>query len=83
VNGVPCGEWQIAIKDPVLGWITLDDNDNLWDNDLPQFVLEVRDVTIPAADHFFLPNQDGWYSTTIAGLLELFESTGVIIRETL
>ena len=63
VGGVPCGDWQIAIKDPVIGWLTLDDNDNLWDHDLPQFVLEVQAPI-------------GWRRVSIAQLLELLESTG-------
>lgn len=69
VDGVPCGDWQIAIEDPVIGWLTLDDNGNLWDHDLPQFVLEVG-------------TPEGWRRVTVAQLLALLESTGVIVRET-
>jgi len=70
IDGIPCGEWQIAIKDPTIGWLTLDDNDNLWDHDLPQFVLEVREPPT------------GWRRVSVADLLELLESTGVLIRGT-
>jgi hypothetical protein len=66
VDGVPCGVWQVAIEDPVLGWITIDDNGNLWDNDLPKFVLEIMD-----------PN-GGWQRWSVSQLLELLVSTGVI-----
>jgi len=77
VNGVPCGGWQVAIDDPVLGWITIDDNENLWDKDLSKFVLEVRDT-----DCHYLPN-DGWRRKTVAQLLGLLVDTGVIVRGTL
>lgn len=66
-NGIPCGEWRIAINDPLLGWITLDDNDNLWDHDLPKFVLEVRENP-----------ERNWRRVRIPELLELLAATGVI-----
>jgi hypothetical protein len=65
VNGVPCGEWQIAINDPLLDWITLDDNDNLWDQDLPKFVLEACENP-----------EKGWRRVRVPDLLALLESTG-------
>jgi len=73
IDGVPCGERQIAIEDPRLGWITLDDNENLWDKDLPKFVLEVRD----SENHYYVLN-NGWQRKTVAQLIEMLESTGVI-----
>jgi hypothetical protein len=85
VDGVPCGEWQIAIEDPIIGWMTLDDNDNLWDNDLPKFVLEVRAnpwvSVMDMRDGNELPVL-GWRQVTVAQLLSLLESTGVLVRET-
>jgi len=38
----PCGKAQIVIHDWAIGAIPLDENENLWDPDLPKFVMEVR-----------------------------------------
>ncbi len=82
VDGVPCGDWQIAIEDPVIGWLTLDDNDNLWDHDLPKFVLEVRACPyvslMDIRDGNELPT--GWRRVSVAQLLALLESQGVIVN---
>ena len=37
----PCGKAQIVIHDWHIGAMPLDDNENLWDPDLPEFVIEV------------------------------------------
>lgn len=82
VDGVPCGDWQIAIEDPIIGWLTLDDNDNLWDRDLPKFVLEVRACPyvslMDIRDGSELPT--GWQRVSVAQLLELLEQRGVIVN---
>ena len=44
----PCGKAQIVIHDWHIGAMPLDDNENLWDPDLPKFVVEVRDLSIDA-----------------------------------
>lgn len=45
VDGESVGEWQIAVDIDGLGRFTIDDNSNLWDPALPQFVLEYRNET--------------------------------------
>jgi len=80
VDGVPCGDLQIAIEDPVLGWMTIDDNQGL-DRGQSRFVLEVRDAAIAPEVCRDLPNK-GWYQVTVAHLLQLLEATGVFVRET-
>jgi len=42
----PCGKPQIVIHDWDIGAMPLDDNENLWDPDLPEFVIEVRDLSV-------------------------------------
>jgi len=81
VDGVPCGDLQIAIEDPVLGWMTIDDNEGLIKGQ-SQFVLEIRDAAITPEVCRTLPNK-GWYRVTVGHLLGLLESTGVFVRETL
>lgn len=81
VDGVPCGELQIAIEDPVLGWMTIDDNQGLAAGQ-SLFVLEVRDSSLAPEVCRYLPNK-GWERKTVAQLLGLLESTGVFVRETL
>ena len=42
----PSGKPQIVIHDWHIGAMPLDDNENLWDPDLPKFVIEVRDSSV-------------------------------------
>jgi len=44
----PSGKPQIVIRDWHIGAMPLDDNENLWDPDLPKFVIEVRDSSVDA-----------------------------------
>jgi hypothetical protein len=44
-EGSPPGEWEIAVEIDGLGRFGIDDNSNLWDPALPNFVLELRDET--------------------------------------
>jgi hypothetical protein len=67
VDGEPVGEWQIAVEVDGLGRFTLDDNSNLWDPALPQFVLEFRDETswalLPQAERHASVDK-GWQRVT-------------------
>ena len=40
------GKAQIVIHDWHIGAMALDENENLWDPDLPKFVVEVRDSSV-------------------------------------
>lgn len=64
VNGALTDEREIAVLVDGLGWFTLNDN-NLWDNALPQFILECD-------------RGNGWNRTTVNEFLEILRSTGVI-----
>ena len=44
----PSGKPQIVIHDWHIGAMPLDDNENLWDPDLPKFVIEVGDSSVDA-----------------------------------
>jgi predicted glutamine amidotransferase len=72
-DGQPIGKWQIAVEDEAIGWFTIDDNENLWDKDLPKFVLKY--ATIP------LTARQGWQRVTTKELLDVLESAGLIKRE--
>lgn len=81
VDGEPVGEWQIAVDIDGLGRITLDDNSDLWDPALPQFVIEFRDETswalLPQTERHASVDK-GWYRTTPQELVEILESAGAI-----
>jgi hypothetical protein len=77
VEGCPTGDREIAVKDDALGWFTIDDNRNLWDDSLPKFVLEYRDENIPAEIRRTLPNK-GWVRVTTKELLSVLQASGVI-----
>jgi len=84
VDGEPVGEWEIAVDiDYLDGRFTLDDNSNLWDPALPQFVLEYRDETAWA----LLPleicrtmRDKGWNRVTPLELVGILRSAGAITR---
>jgi len=73
IDGQPIGKRQIAVEDEAIGWFTIDDNENLWDKDLPKFVLKY--ATIP------LTARQGWQRVTTKELLDVLESAGLIKRE--
>ena len=83
IDGEPVGEWQIVVDIDGLGKITLDDNSNLWDPALPQFILEFRDETswalLPQAERWASVDK-GWQRVTPHELVEILESAGVIKR---
>jgi hypothetical protein len=83
VDGEPIGQWEIAVDVDGIGRFTIDDNSNLWDPALPQFVLEFRDET----SWVLLPipmrqaSQDkGWQRVIPQELVEILESAGTIKR---
>jgi hypothetical protein len=84
VNSEPIGEWQIAVDIDGIGRFTIDDNAQLWDPALPQFVLELRDETswalLPQAERW-ASNDKGWHRVTPQELVEILESAGVITCE--
>lgn len=81
VDGEPTGQYEIAVEIADLGRLTIDDNPNLWDSTLPQFVLEYRDETSWA----LLPitmrqasTDKGWQRVTTQELVAILESEGFI-----
>jgi hypothetical protein len=70
IDGEPIGELQIAVEDEAIGWFTIDDNENLWDKDLPKFVLKY--AVIP------MTTGQGWQRVTTKELLDVLESAGLI-----
>ena len=86
IDEEPVGEWQIVVDIDGLGKITLDDNFNLWDPALPQFILEFRDETswalLPQTERHASVDK-GWYRTTPQELVEILESAGVIKTESI
>jgi hypothetical protein len=69
--------WELAACDENLGEFAIDDNEGLADPALSRFILEVRDVTIPALERRFMSNK-GWKRISTKECLVLLESTGVI-----
>ena len=84
VHGEPIGEWQIAVDIDEIGRFTIDDNSNMWDPALSQFVLEFRDETswalLPQAERWASKDK-GWNRVTPQELVEILESAGVITCE--
>jgi len=70
VDGKLSGRREIAVEIEGIGWFTIDDNENLWDKDLPKFVLKFAIVPIAEGQ--------GWKRVTTAELLDVLESAGVI-----
>jgi hypothetical protein len=70
IDGEPIGKLQIAVEDEAIGWFTIDDNENLWDKDLPKFVLKYTTIPMEAGR--------GWQRVTTTELLEVLESAGLI-----
>ena len=71
--------WQLVACHETLGEFAIDDNDGLADPALTQFILEVRDVTIPPIERRYLSNK-GWKRMTTTQCLDLLDSAGVIER---
>jgi len=81
VNGEPVGELEIAVEIDYLGRFTLDDNSNLWDPALSQFVLEYRDETswalLPQAERRASIDK-GWNRVTPQELVGILQASGLI-----
>jgi hypothetical protein len=82
VDGEPVGEWRIAVDiDYLDGRFTIDNNENLWDNALPKFILEYRNETswalLPQAERRASTDK-GWSRVTPQELVEILESAGAI-----
>ena len=73
VDGRLTGKRQIAVEIEGIGWFTIDDNENLWDKNLPKFVLKYAIVPIAAGQ--------GWKRVTTKELLDVLETAGVIEQE--
>jgi hypothetical protein len=84
VDGEPVGQWEIEVEVDGIGRFTIDDNSNLWDPALPQFVLEFRDETswalLPIPDRQASVDK-GWHRTTPHELVEILASAGAIRTE--
>jgi hypothetical protein len=70
IDGEPIGKRRIAVEIEGIGWFTIDDNENLWDKDLPKFVLKYTAIPMEAGQ--------GWQRVTTTELLEVLESAGLI-----
>jgi hypothetical protein len=84
VDGEPVGQWEIEVDVYGIGRFTIDDNSNLCDPALSQFVLEFRDET--SWDLLPIPHRQasvdkGWHRTTPNELVEILQSAGAFKTE--
>ena len=79
IDGAPAGRRQIAVEDAKIGWVVIDDNEDLADSALSKFVLEVRDFAAPS-ERRLLPNK-GWRKVSTREVLNLLEAAGIITGE--
>jgi hypothetical protein len=84
VDGEPVGQWEIVVDVDGIGKFAIDDNSNLWDPSLPQFILEFRDETswalLPIPERQASKDK-GWQRVTPNELVEILESAGAIKTE--
>jgi len=81
IAGQPVGDLQIAVRDEEIGWFVIDDNSDLWDKDLPRFVLEYRNETDwQQTDilHRRISKDKGWKTVTPRKLLNILQAAGYI-----
>lgn len=78
-DGTPAGKRQIAVEDAKIGWVILDDNEDLVDPALSKFVLEARVFATPS-ENGLLPNK-GWRRVSTREVLHLLEAAGIITGE--
>ena len=71
IDGARAGRRQIAVEDAKIGWVVIDDNENLADSALSKFVLEARDFAAPS-ERRLLPNK-GWRKVSTREVLSLLE----------
>jgi hypothetical protein len=79
IDGACVGRRRIAVEDDQIGWVVIDDNEDLADPALSKFVLEVRDFAAPV-ERRLLPNS-GWRKVSTQELLKLLEVAGIITGE--
>jgi hypothetical protein len=79
IDGVPAGRRQIAVEDAKIGWVVIDDNEDLADSALSKFILEARDFAAPSKLRL-LPNK-GWRKVSTQEVLNLLEAAGIITGE--
>jgi hypothetical protein len=79
IDGAPARSRQIAVEDAEIGWVVIDDNEDLADSALSKFVLEVRDYAAPS-ERRLLPNK-GWRRVSTREVLDLLEAAGIITGE--
>jgi hypothetical protein len=82
IAGQPVGDLQIAVRDEeILGWFTIDGNENLWDKDLPRFILEYRNETDWQQKGLVekrADRQKGWRTVSPRNLLKVLQAAGYI-----
>src|SRR3954466_13995013 len=87
VDGEPFGKLQIAALDSEIGWIVVDDNANLPDKHLAQFISENRNETEWAKIDPVFQRADprkGWRRVSPRKLMKILNESGIIevdIRE--
>ncbi|MFZ0798400.1 MAG: hypothetical protein WAM98_11500 [Terriglobales bacterium] len=79
IDGAAAGRRQIAVEDAKIGWVVIDDNEDLADSALSKFVLEVREFATPS-EWRVLPNK-GWSKVSTREVLNLLEGAGIITGE--
>ena len=79
IDAAHAGRRQIAVEDARIGWVVIDDNEDLPDRALSKFVLEARDFAAPS-ERRHLPNK-GWRAVSTREVLNLLEDAGIITGE--
>ncbi len=81
IDGKPVGDLQVAVRDETIGQFTIDGNENLWDKDLPSFILEYRNETEWQQKELVekrTDRQKGWHEVSPQTLLEALQAAGYI-----
>jgi len=81
IAGQPVGDLEIAVQDDEIGQFTIDGNENLWDKDLPRFILEYRNETDWQQKELVekrADRQKGWQRVSPRKLLEVLQAAGYI-----
>jgi hypothetical protein len=79
IDGAPAGRRRIAVEDAKIGWVVIDDNEDLADSAFSKFILEARDFAAPS-ELRLLPNK-GWRKVSTQEVLNLLEAAGIITGE--
>jgi len=81
IAGQPVGDLEIAVQDDEIGQFTIDGNENLWDKDLPRFILEYRNETDWQQKELVekrADRQKGWRAVSPRKLLKVLQAAGHI-----